>query len=65
MDQQAYEAGKKAYQEGDWAQAAERLAGALGPGEHDGGADHLLGNALMKLGMYNDAARAIGATDAQ
>ncbi len=58
MDQQAYEAGKKAYQEGDWAQAAERLAGALGPGEHDGGADHLLGNALMKLGMYNDAARA-------
>lgn len=58
MDTQAYEAGKKAYQQGDWATAAERLAASVEGGDTNGSANHLLGNALMKLGMYDEAASA-------
>jgi tetratricopeptide (TPR) repeat protein len=58
VNTQAYEEGKKAYQQGNWAVAAERLSASLSEGEHDGSANHLLGNALMKLGMYDEAAEA-------
>lgn len=58
MDQQVFEAGKLAYQQGDWATAAAQLQAAKTPGEVNGGIDHLLGNALMKLGRYPEAATA-------
>lgn len=58
MDQQVFEAGKLAYQQGDWAGAAAQLAAAKQPGEANGGVDHLLGNALMKLGRFSEAANA-------
>lgn len=58
MDTTAYEAGKAAYQQGDWARAAQELARAKQPGEAAGAVDHLLGNALMKLGRYDEAAQA-------
>ena len=58
MDQQVFEAGKLAYQQGDWATAAAQLQASKTPGEVNGGIDHLLGNALMKLGRYPEAATA-------
>lgn len=58
MNQQAYEAGVAAYQRGDWAQAASLLQQALGEGEANGRASHLRGNALMKLGRFDEAAAA-------
>lgn len=58
MDQQAYEAAKVSYQSGDWALAASQLAQAKRPGEVYGAADHLLGNCLMKLGMFKEASDA-------
>lgn len=58
MNQQAYEAGVAAYQRGDWAQAASLLQQALQDGEVNGRASHLKGNALMKLGRFDDAAAA-------
>ncbi len=60
MDSQAFEAGRSAYQNGDFATAQALLARAKGPGEVNGAADHLRGNALMRLGLYNDAAQAYG-----
>ncbi len=60
MTQQDYEAAKAFYQQGDWAKAASTLTSVLRPGEYDGPACHLLGNSLMKLGMYHDAAVAYG-----
>ena len=60
MDQQAFEAAKAAYQQGDWTRAVSALDGVKGPGEISGSVDHLRGNALMKLGMYADAAQAYG-----
>ncbi|MBR3318684.1 MAG: tetratricopeptide repeat protein [Atopobiaceae bacterium] len=60
MNQQKFEQGYAAYQMGDWARAAALLAEAKGPGEVSGRIDHLLGNALMKLGRYDEAARAYG-----
>ncbi len=60
MTQQDYEAAKAYYQEGDWAKAASTLTSVLRPGEYNGAAHHLLGNSLMKLGMYHDAAVAYG-----
>lgn len=58
MNQQAYEAGVAAYQRGDWSQAAYLLRQAVGEGELNGRANHLRGNALMKLGRFDDAASA-------
>lgn len=58
MNQQTFEAGVSAYQNGDWAGAASYLASALGEGEVNGRASHLRGNALMKLGRFDDAADA-------
>lgn len=58
MNQQAFETARTAYQHGDWAAAASTLAACKVPGEAAGAADHLLGNALMKLGRYGEAADA-------
>lgn len=58
MNQQAYEAGKHAYQNSDWVGAVTHLSAALAPGEASGEAEHLLGNAYMKLGQFDAAARA-------
>ena len=56
MNTQAFEMAKAAYQRGDWAGAAGALASTKAPGELSGEVDHLLGNALMKLGRYAEAA---------
>lgn len=58
VDQQAYQQARACYQAGDWARAASMLSSCKLPGELCGEADHLLGNSLMKLGMFNDAAAA-------
>lgn len=58
MNQQTFEAGVAAYQSGDWAGAEAYLSRALGEGEVNGRANHLRGNALMKLGRFDDAAAA-------
>lgn len=58
MNQQAYEAGKTAYQHGDWLGAVAQLSQAKRPGELGGGIDHLLGNSYMKLGQYESAVSA-------
>lgn len=58
MNQQAYESGKRAYQAGDWLGAVTQLAGATSAGEVCGEVDHLRGNAYMKLGQFDAAARA-------
>ncbi|MCH3968247.1 MAG: tetratricopeptide repeat protein [Atopobiaceae bacterium] len=60
MDQQAYLAAKNAYQQGDMAAAANAARSCKQPGEISGCADHLLGNALMKMGRYAEAADAYG-----
>ena len=58
MNQQSYESGKRAYQEGDWLRAATLLEGAKAQDEEAGEVDHLLGNAYMKLGRFEAAAAA-------
>ena len=58
MNTQAFDMAKAAYQRGDWAGAASALAGAKAAGEVSGEIDHLLGNSLMKLGRYAEAADA-------
>ena len=58
MNTQAFSSAKSAYQQGDWAGAVASLAAAKAPGELWGEADHLRGNALMKLGMFVEAAEA-------
>lgn len=60
MDTQAFNIAKAAYQAGDWNTAALGLAAAKAPGELNGEADHLRGNALMKLGNFTEAAEAYG-----
>lgn len=58
MDQQAFDAARAAYQKGDWASVVAYVGQAKRPGEAFGAADHLKGNALMKMGRYEDAAAA-------
>ena len=60
MNQQAFEAGRDAYRQGDLASAVRSLEQAKQPGEVSGRIDHLLGNCLMKLGNYDQAAIAYG-----
>lgn len=60
MDTQAFNAAKTSYQNGDMANAVAYLAQVKQPGEVCGEADHLRGNALMKLGKYEEAAQAYG-----
>ena len=58
MNTEAFRIAKDSYQRGDWAGAASALANAKSSGEAFGEADHLRGNALMKLGRYAEAAAA-------
>lgn len=58
VDSQALNAGRSAYREGDFATAQALLSAAKGPGEVNGEIDHLRGNALMRIGRYDEAARA-------
>ena len=58
MNSQAFSTAKAAYQRGDWAGAVSALTAAKAAGEVSGEVDHLRGNALMKLGMYTEAAEA-------
>ncbi len=60
VNQQSFETGYAAYQSGDWAGAAAAFSQAKSTGEHAGRVDHLLGNCLMKLGRFDDAAAAYG-----
>ena len=60
MNQQAFDAGLDAYRKGDMASAVRWLEQAKLPGEVSGRIDHLLGNCLMKLGNYEQAAIAYG-----
>lgn len=60
MNQQAFEAGRNAYRQGDLMGAVAQLSAAKGPGEVSGAVDHLLGNCLMKLGRYAEAADSYG-----
>ncbi len=60
MNQQAFDAGKAAYRKGDVLGAIEALEQAKQPGEVSGAVDHLLGNCLMKLGRFSEAASAYG-----
>lgn len=58
MNQELFNAGVSAYQSGNWAVAASELQQCKEQGEVDGRVDHLLGNALMKLGRFDEAAQA-------
>ena len=58
MNTQALNMAKTLYQRGDWAGAANALSQVKAAGEVCGEADHLRGNAFMKLGMFNEAAGA-------
>ena len=58
MNQQAFESGKRAYQEADWLRAVTLLDSAKESGELAGEVDHLRGNAYMKLGQFDSAAGA-------
>ena len=57
MNQEKFEAGKAAYQQGDILSAAQLLAEAKDPGEVAGAIDHMLGNCMMRLNRFDDAAR--------
>lgn len=58
MNAQYLDQGRAAYRSGDFSAAVQMLAAAKQPGELLGEADHLRGNALMRLGMYREAASA-------
>ena len=58
MNQQAFELGKSAYDQGDWFVAISQFDVAKAPGEVNDQIDHLLGNAYMKLGQFDSAASA-------
>jgi Flp pilus assembly protein TadD len=60
VNQQAFEAGRDAYRQGDLLSAVRWLEQAKLPGEVSGRIDHLLGNCLMKLGNFDQAAIAYG-----
>ena len=60
MNSQAFAAARAAYQRGDWAQTVAILGQACASGEVSGEAEHLRGNALMKLGRFVEAADTYG-----
>lgn len=60
MNQQAFEAGKEAYRSGNLGEAYALLSQAKRPGEVSGAVDHLMGNCLMRMGRYAEAAQAYG-----
>ncbi|WP_425429830.1 tetratricopeptide repeat protein [Collinsella vaginalis] len=51
---------RAAYRTGDYAGAIHLFTAAKDPGEVSGEADHLRGNALMRLGRVQEAAQAYG-----
>ena len=53
MNQEAFQAGKAAYQQGNLVEAVSQLVAAKQPGEVSGQIDHLLGNCYMRLGRYD------------
>ena len=57
MNQEKFEAGKAAYQQGDILSAAQLLAEAKDPGEVSGAIEHMLANCMMRLNRFDDAAR--------
>lgn len=56
MNAQYLDQGRSAYRSGDWAGAVQLFNAAKDATEPMGEADHLRGNALMKLGHYAEAA---------
>ncbi len=58
MNNLLFEQARAAYQSRDFASAAQFFAACKDPSEPAGEADHLRGNALMKLGMFSEAAAA-------
>lgn len=58
MNATYFDRGRAALRAGDYSAAVNMFLAAKEPGELAGEADHLRGNALMKLGMYADAAAA-------
>ena len=66
MNDQVLQQARNAYRTGDFATAAQMFAMAKDASEVNGEVDHLRGNALMRLGRYQEAAAAYAAalTDA-
>ncbi|MDY4040581.1 MAG: tetratricopeptide repeat protein [Collinsella sp.] len=60
MNEQIMDQARTAYRSGDFAGAVHMFTAAKDPGEILGEADHLRGNALMRLGRYPEAAQAYG-----
>ncbi|OUP08268.1 tetratricopeptide repeat protein [Collinsella sp. An2] len=58
MNAQLLDQARAAYRAGDYSTAAQMFAAVKDPSEVRGEVDHLRGNALMKLGMWSDAAAA-------
>ncbi len=58
MNAQLLDQARAAYRAGDYTTAAQMFAAVKDPSEVRGEVDHLRGNALMKLGLWNDAAAA-------
>ena len=58
MNAQLLEQARSAYRSGDFSAAAQMFAAAKDATEISGEIDHLRGNSLMKLGLFNDAAAA-------
>ena len=56
MNAQYLEHARAAYRAGDYSAAVQMFNAAKDPSEVSGEVDHLRGNALMKLGLYRDAA---------
>lgn len=61
MNNQVLEQARASYRTGDFAAAAQLFSAAKDPSEVCGEVDHLRGNSLMRLGRYEDAARAYDA----
>lgn len=61
MNAQLMDQARAAYRAGDFSAAAQMFASAKTPDEICGEADHLRGNSLMRLGLFQDAAEAYSA----
>ena len=58
MNTQLIDQARAAYRAGDFSAAAQMFAAAKDTSEIAGEVDHLRGNALMRLGLWNDAVQA-------
>ena len=61
MDQARFQEAEQAYAQGDYRSAAKEFLEAAGEGPGSGPALHMAGNALMRLGRYDDAITTYGA----